>query len=370
LQALHKYSRKVYSLLHDKAYFECRGSSDHLISSILGQGRLVLSLKHAQQLKMDAQKQRGQSKNNVDRIGDTEHRKDLTAYTVSAGYQIDSQQHVGNGSEHTACLDAHDSVAARNHLGLSTGSTKPEALPSSPIVHDLLCASTNNAMHPGMLIPSSKHFPDNMRSALKFAVSNPPVTTTTLIELDLNWILHNIHLRSDINFENDLHFMPVRGKRAEQKHKEAQKYWLALAAELQIHLHTRLASLLSDQDENDCVLESFEPRLPQMFADLRELLETLVPDRDHASIAGNLDVPFLMQQIENGVLDICQLAQWLTTLLKRHCAPIRDEWADQMTQQIEDGARRSDMILLVKGIERLFSVLEAMKLVVLLTGSL
>ena len=204
-----------------------------------------------------------------------------------------------------------------------------------------------------------------MRLALKLAMQNPPVTTTTLLELDLNWILHNIHLRSDINFESDLHFMPVKGKRAEQKHMEAQEYWLALAAELQIHLHTRVVCLPADQDKRDCFPQSFEPRLPQMFADLRELLETLVPDRDHVSIAGNLDVPFLMQQIENGVLDICQLARWLMTLLKSHCAPMRDEWADRMTQQIEEGAQASDMILLVRGVERLFSVLEAMKLVML-----
>ena len=203
-----------------------------------------------------------------------------------------------------------------------------------------------------------------------FAVPHPPVTTATLLELDLNWILHNINLRSDINFESDLHFMPVRGKHAEQKRTEAQEYWLALAAELQIHLHARLECLPSPPDEGSRADEFFTPRLPQMFAGLRELLETLVPDRDHDSIAENLDVPFMMQQTQQGVLDISRLAKWLASLLKSHCAPMRDEWADQMTLGIEEGARNSDMVMLVKGIEKLFSVLEAMKLVMLCTNSI
>jgi T-complex protein 11 len=97
-----------------------------------------------------------------------------------------------------------------------------------------------------MLIPASKNFTEHLRTALKYAVSHPPVTTATLIKLDLNWILHNMNLRSDINFETDLHFMPVKGKHAEQKGKQAQQYWLALAAELQIHIHNRVECAFSD----------------------------------------------------------------------------------------------------------------------------
>ncbi len=112
-----------------------------------------------------------------------------------------------------------------------------------------------------------------------------------------------------------------------------------------------------------CAQDGFSPRLGQMLTDLKELLETLVPDKDHVSIAENLDVAFLMQQVENGVLDISRLAKWLSSLLKSHCAPVRDAWADSMIQQIDEGVQNSDMILLVRGIEKLFTVLEAMKLV-------
>ncbi len=203
----------------------------------------------------------------------------------------------------------------------------------------------------------------HMRTALLYAAPHPPVTAAALAVLDIDCILHNINLRSDINFHPDLHFMPVNGKCAEQKRKEAQEYWLALAAELQIHFHTRMDCPSSHHHERVCGHDDFSPRLGQMLTDLKELLETLVPDKDHVSIKENLDVAFLMQQVEHGVLDVSRFARWLSSLLKSHCAPMRDAWADSMIQQIDEGVQESDMILLVKGLEKLFSVLEAMKLV-------
>jgi hypothetical protein len=42
---------------------------------------------------------------------------------------------------------------------------------------------------------------------------------------------------------------------------------------------------------------------------------------------------------------------------------MRDEWADEMAAKIEEGCMKSDMDLIVNGLEKLFSFLEAMKLV-------
>lgn len=314
---------------------------------------------------MDSQKQSCHSKRTVDAVSETELCKTWKVPKKMAVYEIKLQQDVDNQVEPAPSLDQQNGVGTRRHRRFPSGNTRPQ-IQLPPLAKDISPSpsiSSESDRQTKMLIPLCGHFNEDMRSTLKLAVSHPPVNTSTLMELDLNWILHNINLRSDINFDTDLHFMPVKGKRAEQKRKEAQEYWLALAAELQIHLHTRLQCTLSGGNEWACAPESFTPRLPQMFADLRELLETLVPDRDHVSIAGNLEVPFLMQQIENGVLDIPRLSKWLASLLKSHCAPMRDEWTDQMTQQIEEGSQRSDMISLVGGIEKLFSVLEAMKLV-------
>ena len=308
---------------------------------------------------MDSQEQGFHSKRVAGIARDTELCTSWAAQNDLAAYGV-----VDNQRQPIASHSRDIGMAVGSYHPFPSGSTEFEIQWSSLIAHRSTCALSEDTLQQKMLVPSCRHFGAQMRNALTVAVPRPPVTTATLIELDLNWILHNMNLRSDINFENDLHFMPVKGKRAEQKRKEAQEYWLALAAELQIHLHA-CNEYPSKGSEGAYARERFTPRLAQMFTDLRELLETLIPDRDHVSIAENLDVPFVMQQIENGVLDISRVARWLASLLKSHCAPMRDEWADQMTQQIEEGAGKSDMVLLVKGIEKLFSVLEAMKLVIL-----
>lgn len=312
---------------------------------------------------MGSQKRHLHIKRVIDVASKTELCKGWTCYNALVAYEINSRENEDNQTRDISTHSQDSGVATRSHHLFPSVITKADLKQPSLIEQLSICAHPEDVHQSKMLLPSCSHFPENVRTALMFAVQHPPVGVATLNELDLNCILHNINLRSDINFENDLHFMPVKGKRAEQKREEAQEYWLALAAELKIHLHTRLECPPSHHDEQRCAPKTFTPRLHRMFADLRDLLETLVPDRDHISISENLDVPFVMQQIENGVLDIPRLARWLASLLKSHCAPMRDEWADQMTRQIEEGAQKIDMALLVKGIERLFSVLEAMKLV-------
>jgi hypothetical protein len=210
-----------------------------------------------------------------------------------------------------------------------------------------------------MLIPSCQPFWSEL---LHTAAMLPPVTRSTLRELDLNWIMHNISLRVDVNYDHDLHFMPIQGPDGEQKRQDAKRYWIALATEFRIYQHN-LSDCPSCRRIGRGASLVFRPRLPTMFRALRELLETLVPDRDHPQVAENLDIPLLIQQVEKGVLDIVRLSQWIAGLLKSHCAPMRDECADEMASKIEDGCAKSDMELIVDGLAKLFSFLEAMKLV-------
>jgi hypothetical protein len=213
-----------------------------------------------------------------------------------------------------------------------------------------------------MLIPFCQPSRSALCELLHTAATLPPVTRSTLRELDLNWIMHNISLRVDVNYDHDLHFMPIQGPDGELKRQDAKKYWLALATEFRIYQHN-LTDCCSCERIGRGVSLVFRPRLPTMFRALRELLETLVPDRDHPQIAENLDIPLLIQQVEKGVLDIVRLSQWIAGLLKSHCAPMRDEWADEMASKIEEGCAKSNMELIVDGLEKLFSFLEAMKLV-------
>lgn len=218
-----------------------------------------------------------------------------------------------------------------------------------------------------MDIPTILGLSPREQKLLRTAKKYPPVTKKTLSELDLPCIMNNINLRMDANFDRDLHFKPdLDGVKGQQKRKEAADYWDAMAVEISIYAFCaaqglELRGTNCDRDDLDHG-QTFRPRLPSMFETLQDVLKTLVSERDHASVMQNLEVPLLMQQIRKGVLDMVGLARWLAALLKTHCAPMRDEWADQMVEQISQGSRSQDSKEIVKGLQTLFAILEAMKL--------
>jgi hypothetical protein len=190
------------------------------------------------------------------------------------------------------------------------------------------------------------------------------VTKKTLSELDLPCIMSNITLRMDANFDRDLHFKPdLDGEKGKRKRKEAADYWDAMAAEIAIYSFCAANTDAVPEERTDGTRKTFEPRLPAMFETLQDVIKTLVPTDDHASVTQNLEVSLLMQQIRKGVLDMVSLATWLAALFKTHCAPMRDEWADRMVEQITEGSQSQDPQKIVNGLQTLFAILEAMKLV-------
>ena len=203
---------------------------------------------------------------------------------------------------------------------------------------------------------------DAMIHALRLAPCRPPVTTETLKELDLHYIQNNINLRVDVHFDHDLHFMPISGRRGQEKRDEARAYWACLTTEFRTHDHNTRDSCQDCADHPTQLAGHYPSRLPAMFTELRALLLILVPDQDHDQVKSTLDVDFLIQQLEHGVLDIARLSHWLSSLLMTHCAPIRDEWAEEMAQTLTEGATRGDLQCLVSGLEKLFTFCEAMKL--------
>lgn len=217
-----------------------------------------------------------------------------------------------------------------------------------------------------LAIPSILRLDTKRLRLLRSAKRLPPVTKETLSELDLHRIMANINLRMDANFDRDLHFKPdLDGEKGRRKRREAAEYWESMATEILVYSFCASNGLeLRQATESDEIDEpTFEPRLPTMFETLQDVLKTLVPERDHPSVMQNLDVSLMMQQIRKGVLDLVGLATWLAGLLKTHCAPMRDEWADQMVEQINSGSEAQDMRQVVDGLRTLFGILEAMKLV-------
>lgn len=195
----------------------------------------------------------------------------------------------------------------------------------------------------------------------------PPITTESLAELDLPRIINNPKLRHDCNFDRELHFRPnLDGPKGRQKMKLAEEYWKALEGELLVYsiVHRRRRDPQDTQGEEHwwAVLCACQKRLPQVFRTIRDVLKSLVPDRDQKAIVARLDVELIMQEILNGMCDLNDLGNWLARVLKNHCAPMRDVMVDEMHTEITQGASESNARKLVSGVRQLLNILEAMKL--------
>ncbi|KAH8800774.1 T-complex protein 11-domain-containing protein [Xylogone sp. PMI_703] len=80
------------------------------------------------------------------------------------------------------------------------------------------------------------------------------------------------------------------------------------------------------------------------------LLETLVPERDRDSVEETFNEELLMQQISKGIPDLERLANWLSALLKKLCAPMRDDLVDLMATQLSTGGYNLNINLIIDGI--------------------
>ncbi|KAK3071044.1 Protein SOSEKI 1 [Teratosphaeriaceae sp. CCFEE 6253] len=199
------------------------------------------------------------------------------------------------------------------------------------------------------------------------AARQPPITSESLAELDMPRIINNPRLRHDVNFDRELHFRPnLDGSKGKQKMKSAEHYWQALEGEFFMYEYAlrkkHEATNAGEQTHWHRVLCSTKCRLPAVFDAVRDILSTLVPDHEQKRIAARLDVDLIMQEITNGVCDLIDLSDWLAKVVKKHCAPMRDELVDAMQIDIEQGALEGKHDKLVHGLRQLLSILEAMKL--------
>jgi hypothetical protein len=278
------------------------------------------------------------------------HEEDSTKPGMDADWLPQKQSQI-ESRMHKNLAEATSDVEDDEPLGNTTNLTASADLSSS---------TSTRSVAAGMQIPMCMQFPSRTIKMLKSAMRNPPVTVSTLGELNLNWMTHYVNLRCDINFDHDLHFTPIKGPRGEEKRRQAIDYWIALEAEFRIYHHP--PHCMACESVGAGMLGSFQPRLSTMFQDLKDLLKTLVPDKDHDQVATNLDIDLTTQQVEKGVLDVGRLSRWLAKLLKSHCAPMRDESAEAMAEKLEFGANTGDLATLINGLESLFGFLEAMKL--------
>ncbi|RSL56011.1 hypothetical protein CEP54_009066 [Fusarium duplospermum] len=202
---------------------------------------------------------------------------------------------------------------------------------------------------------SSSPVPEARRSPA-YQPLEPPVTKTSLSELEVSKIINNPKLRHDINFDPELHFRPnVEGDKGRRKHDRASVFWTNLKEQLVEFMVDRPSFYEKyGTGDNWC--------LPKLLKSVKEIIQTLVPQRDRQFLDEGLNVDLLMQQFHRGIADLEKLASWLSQVLKSHCAPMRDDWVDSMHKQLSNGNRNNDVDELVNGMRSLLSVLEAMKL--------
>jgi len=205
-------------------------------------------------------------------------------------------------------------------------------------------------------IPAAGLGKDISAEESKGSSSEPPVTKTTLSELDIPRIVYNPKLRHDVNFDPDLHFRPnLDGESGRRKTQKANDFW--------IRLRTQIEKFMADPSAFESELAGKEWSLQSTLQAIREILGTLVPPEDRSAVEEILNVELLMQQFRKGVADLEKLGLWLARTLKSHCAPMRDEWVDEMVKQLTVGDRDRNVVSLVHGLQSLLGVLEAMKLV-------
>lgn len=186
------------------------------------------------------------------------------------------------------------------------------------------------------------------------ATKEPPITKKSLGELDISSIINNSKLRHDVNFDRELHFRPnMDGPKGRAKREAHSGYWFAITTELDLY------GWMIQRSVSVEMIKLCQKRIPAMFDAISEILKNLVPERDQPAVDQHLDKLMVMQEIEKGVCDFVNIAEWLAKLLKRHCAPMRDDMVDKMVEKIRRGTSR----WISEGLGDLFAVLEAMKLV-------
>lgn len=249
--------------------------------------------------------------------------------------------------------ESEDHVQEHPRSGSESQSSAASVAPASPVPSCPLAVSDNTPARQfaPATTPEPKSNPYHPPRPLE-----PPVTKATLSELDVTKIIHNPKLRHDINFDPELHFRPnLDGEKGRRKQEKANQFWATLQDQLLMFVVDRDAFRRQYSDGDDWCL-------PTLLRAVKEIIQTLVPQRDREVLHDGFNVELLMQQFNRGIADLEKVASWLSGVLKLHCAPMRDEWVDEMYSELSNGNQNNDMAELVKGMRSLLCVLEAMKL--------
>ncbi len=219
----------------------------------------------------------------------------------------------------------------------------------SPSAHSHSVHSVHNRV-------TLSHSPSPMTTTLiaPHVQIQPPVNLTSLREIDLSEILKNPQLRHDILFDPQLQFRPnLDGERGKKKKLQVDKYWDVIQQEITDLYASKLTSL-----------NPLSSRLPSLFSTLKGILISLLPEKDKVDVGDVLDTDLLLQQLlhTKSPAPLLPLSSYLATILKHHCAPMRDAWIDEMSENFEAAVENKSVVQIVDSLRMVFAILEAMKL--------
>ncbi|KAI1112022.1 T-complex protein 11-domain-containing protein [Nemania sp. NC0429] len=187
-------------------------------------------------------------------------------------------------------------------------------------------------------------------SVLPGRLPEPPVTKATLSDLDVSKIFQNPKLRKDINFDPDLHFRPnLDGSKGRQKQDAARQFWATLQGELQDFAMERAPHRTLHKIRSLVVLLQY----------MQEILVSLVTDHDRPYVRAHLDAKPLAQQLSRSTAKRAWFAKWLRPLLKKSCAPLRDDAVDEACDMLSESAKKGDARTFLDGMQSLVDVLES-----------
>ncbi|TID30166.1 hypothetical protein CANINC_001250 [Pichia inconspicua] len=187
----------------------------------------------------------------------------------------------------------------------------------------------------------------------------PPVNIHSMHEIDLQEVLKNPQLRHDILFDPQLQFRPnLDGERGRRKKAQSDAYWNMLKTETK--------NLMTCPDS--CQYLNINSPIIIMFQSLKGILISLIPSKDISTIDEILDDQILIQQLNSKCFDFISFSNWICSIFKLHCAPMRDVWVDELNslfiKACNDPLNPSNINIdhLIESFKTLFSILEAMKL--------
>ncbi|KAJ1914317.1 cAMP-mediated signaling protein sok1, partial [Tieghemiomyces parasiticus] len=195
----------------------------------------------------------------------------------------------------------------------------------------------------------------------------PPINRFTLRELGLPQMLNNIQLRHDIVLESNLEFRPNNfGDAGRQKEREAADYWHSVDIELR-NLKYLMNTATGRQAASTSparplasktTLSLSTSKITFLISEVREIMSEMLTPNDtqlREELMANLDVKLIHQQLQHGVFNVVNVVNYITTVLKRHCAPVRDALIESILRSVHRGEYG-------RTLRRCFELLEVMRL--------